>query len=73
MKAPGRTVVAALAFVLLAATAHAQGMGKGKRHQKDAPKAEDAAQKKAAEEGYQKALNAIPASNQKIDPWGAMR
>jgi hypothetical protein len=77
IKAPIRFFITALAIVLAAdlaaATAHAQGMGKGKRHQKDAPKAQDAAQNKAADASYQKALNAIPASHQKFNPWGNVR
>jgi hypothetical protein len=45
----------------------------GKRQQQDAPKAEDQAKKKAAEEAYKNALKSIPTSNEKSDPWKTMR
>ena len=51
-----RIVIAVMVFVLLTVAAHAQGAGKGKRHQQDAPKAEDQAKKKATEEAYKNAL-----------------
>src|ERR1019366_4059396 len=35
-----RIVIAVMAFVLLTVAAHAQGTGKGKRHQQDAPQAD---------------------------------
>jgi len=55
-------------------TAHAQEMGKGKKHQQDTPKAaEDKAKKKATEEAYKNALKSIPTSNEKLDPWKTMR
>ena len=46
------TVAIAIALLTVAAPAHA----KGKRQQQDAPKAEDQAKKKAAEEAYENAL-----------------
>jgi hypothetical protein len=66
-----RTVTVAIAIALLtvAVPAHA----KGKRQQQDAPKAEDQAKKKAAEEAYENALKGIPTSNEKSDPWKTMR
>lgn len=63
-----RTVIAAIAITLLAVTAPAQAIAKGKRQQQDAPKAEDQVKKKAAEEAYKSALKSIPASNEKPDP-----
>ncbi|HEY5070289.1 MAG TPA: hypothetical protein VII37_10875 [Candidatus Acidoferrum sp.] len=68
-----RTVIAAIAITLLAVTAPAQAIAKGKRQQQDAPKAEDQVKKKAAEEAYKSALKSIPASNEKPDPWKTMR
>lgn len=73
-----RILLAATAIALLTVGAHAQGMmgqegGKGKKHQAEAPKAEDQAKKKAAEDAYQKALQNIPTSNEKIDPWRSVR
>ena len=66
-----RTVTVAIAIALLtvAVPAHA----KGKRQQQDAPKAEDQAKKKAAEEAYENALKGIPTSTEKSDPWKTMR
>ncbi len=60
-----------MAFLTMAA--HAEGIGKGKRHQQDAPKADDLAKKKAADEAYKNALKSIPVANEKSDPWKSMR
>jgi hypothetical protein len=68
-----RTVIAAIAVALLAVAAPGQVMAKGKKQQQDAPKAEDQAKKKAAEEAYKNALKSIPESNEKSDPWKSMR
>ena len=68
-----RIVIAVMVFALMTVAAHAQGAGKGKRHQQDAPKAEDQAKKKATEEAYKNALKSIPTSNEKSDPWKSMR
>jgi len=61
------------AMALLTFAAQAGGMGKGKRHQQDAPKAQDLAQKKAAEDAYKNALKSIPVSSEKPDPWKSIR
>ncbi len=66
-------VVVIVVIALLTAAANAQGTGKGRKHQQDAPKAEDQTKKKAAEEAYKKALKTIPVSNDKPDPWKTMR
>ncbi|MGB9654194.1 MAG: hypothetical protein WCB75_03055 [Pseudolabrys sp.] len=66
-----RTVTVAIAIALLAVAAPLHA--KGKRQQQDAPKAEDQAKKKAAEEAYKNALKSIPTSNEKSDPWKTMR
>jgi hypothetical protein len=73
-----RFVIAAIALVLAMGVALAQGVGgtggKGKRGQKNAAtKTEDTAKKKADEDAYKRALQSIPDSNQKIDPWKGMR
>ena len=68
-----RALIALLAIVLVTMSAHAQGMGKGKRQEKPAQKTEDVAKKKALEENYKNALKNIPASNEKPDPWKTMR
>ena len=68
-----RAVIAVIAILFLTVAANVQSHGKGNRQQKDAPKAEDQAKKKAAEEAYKNALKRIPVSNEKSDPWKAMR
>ncbi len=68
-----RTLIAAMAIAVLAVAAPGQATAKGKKQQQDAPKAEDQAKKKAAEEAYQNALKSIPAANEKSDPWKTMR
>jgi hypothetical protein len=65
-----RFFIAAMAFVLLTATAHAQGTGKG--HKGELQK-EDQAKKKALEDAYKNTLKSIPDSNEKPDPWKTMR
>jgi hypothetical protein len=66
-----RTITVAIAIALLAGAVPVHA--KGKRQQQDAPKAEDQAKKKAAEEAYKNALKSIPPSNEKSDPWKTMR
>ncbi len=68
-----RAVIALIAILFLTVAANAQSHGKGNRQQKDAPKAEDLAKKKAAEEAYKNALKSIPVSHEKPDPWKTMR
>jgi hypothetical protein len=68
-----RTIVALIAIMFLTVAAHAEGSGKGKKHQQDAPKAEDQTKKKAAEEAYKSALKSVPISNEKPDPWKTLR
>ena len=65
-----RFFIAAMAFVLLTATTHAQGTGKG---QKGELQKEDQAKKKVNEKAYEDALKNIPASSEKPDPWKSMR
>jgi hypothetical protein len=70
-----RTLIAAALIALLAGAAHAQATGPGKRHEqpKAAQKTEDPAKKKAEEKAYRDALDKIPESKEKPDPWKAMR
>ena len=68
-----RAAIAVIAILFFTVGANAQSHGKGNRQQKEAPKAEDQAKKKAAEEAYKNALKSIPVSNEKPDPWKTMR
>jgi hypothetical protein len=68
-----RVLIAAMAIVLMAASAHAQEMGTGKKHQRDAQKMDDKTKIKADEKAYKDALKRIPVSNEKPDPWKTMR
>jgi hypothetical protein len=72
---PMRTLIAAALITLLAVAAHAQGMGKGKPQTQPqaAQKTEDLAKKKADEKAYKDALDKIPQSTEKPDPWKTMR
>jgi len=65
-----RSLIVALAAVaLLTLPAHAQG----RKHQpQDNAKPEDK-QMKVDDKDYKSALDKIPASNQKPDPWGNVR
>jgi hypothetical protein len=62
---------AAIALALLAAPAHAQ-MG-GKRHGGDAEKKADPGRPKVDEKAYKAALERIPESKEKYDPWSGAR
>ena len=72
-----RFLIAAMAFVLLTLTAHAQGTGKGHKgelqKEDQAKKKEDQEKKKALEDAYKNTLKSIPDSNEKPDPWKTMR
>jgi hypothetical protein len=61
---------AAVMLALMAMPAHAQV--NGKRHQGDAKKDEPTANK-IDEKAYKAALEKIPDSKEKYDPWGSMR
>jgi hypothetical protein len=62
--------VAAVTLALIAMPAHAQ-MG-AKRRQGDKKKTEQP-EKKIDEKAYKAALERIPDSKEKYDPWGSMR
>jgi ribosomal protein L12E/L44/L45/RPP1/RPP2 len=68
-----RAFIAAMAIAALVAAAPVQAFAKGKRQQQEATKAEDLTKKKAEEEAYKNALKSIPVSNEKRDPWKALR
>ena len=68
-----RTLIAAATIALLAVTAQAQGVGKGNRQPTDTKKTENLAKKKADEKAYKDALEKIPESKEKPDPWKTMR
>lgn len=68
-----RFLIAIGVLVLAILTAHAEGMGKGKRNQQAAPKTEDKAKEKALDEAYKNALKSIPESSKNADPWGNVR
>jgi prophage maintenance system killer protein len=52
--------------------AHAQEMGKTRKHQ-STQKTEDTAKTKADEQAYKDALKRIPNSTKKVDPWQDVR
>ena len=70
-----RTLIAAAIIALLAVAAHAQGAGnrRAPTQPQVAPKTENAAKKKADEKAYKDALDKIPESKEKPDPWKTMR
>jgi hypothetical protein len=63
--------IAAITLALLAAPAHAQL--NSKRHAGDAEKKADPGRPKVDEKAYKAALERIPESKEKYDPWGSMR
>jgi cytochrome c556 len=69
-----RTLIIAALIALLAGAAYAQGGG-GRRQTsaKSEQKTEDLAKKSADEKAYKDALEKIPESKEKPDPWKSMR
>jgi hypothetical protein len=65
-------VAAAIAMAVLASNQMAQAKGK-RQQQQPAANAEDAAKKKALDADYKRALNSVPDSTEKQDPWKTMR
>jgi hypothetical protein len=63
--------IATAMLALIAMPAYAQ-MGGGKRHQSNDTKTEPPA-KKVDEKAYKAALERIPDSKEKYDPWGVAR
>jgi multidrug efflux pump subunit AcrB len=67
-----RILIASVAIALMMVPAHAQEMGKARKHQRT-QKTEDTTKTKADEQAYKEALKRIPNSTKKIDPWQNVR
>jgi uncharacterized protein HemY len=67
-----RILVASVAIALMMVPAHAQDMGKSRKHQR-AQKTENTTKSKADEQAYKEALKRIPDSTKKVDPWQNVR
>jgi len=67
-----RILIASVAIALMMVTAHAQEMGKTRKHQ-HTQKSENTAKTKADEQAYKEALKRIPNSTKKVDPWQDVR
>ena len=55
-----RILITSMAIALMTVSAHAQGMGRGHKHQQDTQKTGDKAKTKADERAYKEALKRIP-------------
>jgi multidrug efflux pump subunit AcrB len=67
-----RILIASVAIALMMVPAHAQDMGKSRKHQ-SAQKTESTTKTKADEQAYKEALKRIPDSTKKVDPWQSVR
>jgi hypothetical protein len=67
-----RILIASVAIVLMMVSAHAQDMGKTRKHQ-NTQKTESTTKTKADEQAYKEALKRIPDSTKKVDPWQNVR
>jgi hypothetical protein len=67
-----RILIASVAIALMMVSAHAQEMGKARKHQ-PTQKTEDTRKTKADEQAYKEALKRIPDSTKKVDPWQNVR
>ena len=67
-----RILIASAAIALMMVPAHAQDMGKSRKHQ-HAQKTENTTKSKADEQAYKEALKRIPDSTKKVDPWQSVR
>ncbi|MGA8498538.1 MAG: hypothetical protein WB764_23850 [Xanthobacteraceae bacterium] len=67
-----RILIASVAMALMVVPAHAQDMGKARKHERP-QKTEDTRKTKADEQAYKEALKRIPNSTKKIDPWQNVR
>jgi len=65
-------VMAAAVLALTVASAQAQMGGGGRRHQQDSDQKADT-KPKVDEKAYKAALERIPESKEKYDPWGGAR
>src|SRR5262245_60209803 len=73
MERPMRFFLAAVTIALLTLPAHAQGMGGGRRHQPAPEQKKDETKRTVSDKDYKAALDKIPNSNEKPDPWGNVR
>jgi hypothetical protein len=67
-----RILMASVAIALMMVSAHAQDMGKTRKHQ-HTQKSENTAKTKADEQAYKEALKRIPNPTKKVDPWQSVR
>jgi sensor histidine kinase regulating citrate/malate metabolism len=67
-----RILMVSVAMALMMVSAHAQDMGKTRKHQ-HTQKSENTAKTKADEQAYKEALKRIPNSTKKVDPWQDVR
>jgi hypothetical protein len=67
-----RILIGSVAIALMIASAHAQDMGKTRKHQ-HSEKSENTAKTKVDEQAYKEALKRIPNSTKKVDPWQDVR
>ena len=68
-----RFFLAAVTIALLTLPGHAQGMRGGKGHQGATEQKKDEAKPTVSDKDYKAALDRIPNSNEKPDPWGNVR
>ena len=67
-----RILIASVAIALMMVPAHAQDMGKSRKHQ-HTQKTENTFKTKADDQAYKDALKRIPNSTKKVDPWQNVR
>ena len=67
-----RILIASVAIALMMVPAHAQDMGKSRKHQ-HTQKTENTSKTKADDQAYKDALKRIPDSTKKADPWQNVR
>jgi uncharacterized protein HemY len=67
-----RILIASVAIALMMVPAHAQDVGKARKHQQT-QKTENTGKTKADEQAYKDALKRIPDSTKKVDPWQSVR
>ena len=67
-----RILMASAVIALMMVSAHAQDMGKTRKHQ-STQKTESTTKTKADEQAYKEALKRIPDSTKKVDPWQNVR
>ncbi|HKA71841.1 MAG TPA: hypothetical protein VKE26_08545 [Xanthobacteraceae bacterium] len=68
-----RFFLAAAAIALLTLPAHAQGMGGGRRHHPPEQQKSDEKKQTVNDRDYKAALDRIPNSTEKPDPWQNVR